>query len=59
MYDLLTLGEFFIDFARNPNLKDINVSLSFMNEGETLITRLVMEFPPKLSCNSLVSFESL
>lgn len=56
---MLTLGKFFIYFALKPNLKAISVSDPSIKEGETLIIKLVIEFPPRLYCKSLVSFESL
>lgn len=38
-----------IYFARLPNLNDLNVSFSFDNEGQILITSFVIELPPRLS----------
>ena len=46
-------------FALCPNLNEVIVSASLNVDGDTLTIKLVKEFPPKLSCSNLVSFESL
>jgi hypothetical protein len=59
VYSRLTLGLFLICLARKPNLKELKDSLKLYKLGEMLIIKRVFEFPPKLSCSNLVSFESL
>lgn len=34
--------------ARDPNLKEVNVSFEFAIEGEIFIINFVTEFPPRL-----------
>ena len=38
-----------MDFALDPNLNELSVSESLMILGDTLMIRLVKEFPPILS----------
>ena len=58
VYYLLTLGSFLMDLARNPKRRELRDSCSFITAGDTLMIRLVIEFPPKLYCKRRVSFES-
>mmetsp|Transcript_301 Transcript_301/g.307 ORF Transcript_301/g.307 Transcript_301/m.307 type:complete len:279 (+) Transcript_301:796-1632(+) len=59
VYSLLIFGLFLIDFALIPNLSVLMVSASLYGEGEQVTISAVLEFPPKESCNTLVSLESL
>ena len=59
VYSLLILGEFLTALALCPNLREVMVSASLKDEGEILTINEVKEFPPRLSCSNLVSFESL
>ena len=49
---------FSIFFALMPKRRVERVSVSLYEDGEQLMTRVVLEFPPKLSWSNLVSFES-
>mmetsp|Transcript_59212 Transcript_59212/g.153849 ORF Transcript_59212/g.153849 Transcript_59212/m.153849 type:complete len:219 (-) Transcript_59212:226-882(-) len=55
----LILTTFFIIFARCPNRRVLAVSCSLKLEGEHVMISDVLEFPPRDSCNTLVSLESL
>jgi len=49
VYDLLTIGSFFIDLALCPKRIDVNVYDSLNELGETFTIKFVSEFPPRLS----------
>lgn len=55
---LLIFGLFLIFFARAPNRKVLIVSSSLKLDGEQVMIKHVLEFPPNESCNTHVSFES-
>ena len=55
----MIFGEFLTALALCPNLKEVMVSVSLYDEGDTLTINEVKELPPKLSCSNLVNFESL
>lgn len=44
-------------FALTPNLKVETVSCKFVGCGEQVITRVVLELPPRDSCRILVSLD--
>lgn len=51
-------GLFLIFLDLSPNLSVDNVSSALTDEGEQLMSSVVLEFPPSESCRSLVSLES-
>lgn len=53
------IGRVLTFIALDPKYKEDNVSSIFLIEGPILTIRAVFEFPPKESCNILVSLESL
>ena len=54
----LTRAVFLILFARIPNRRVESVSASLYEDGEQLMISVVLELPPRDSCNIRVSFES-
>ena len=56
---LFTVGWFLTFFALAPKRSDESVSSSLSLLGEQVIISAVLELPPRLSCSTRVSFESL
>lgn len=59
VYSRLIFGLFLTVFALAPKRRVLMVSDSWMEQGEQLSMRLVLAFPPRLSCRIRVSLESL
>ena len=54
---LFILGLFFIALARVPNLNVVRVSYRFVYDGEHVIIKVVLLFPPNEFYNILVNLE--